>query len=123
MSTNPTTVSSGNNTGNVELKSIKTIKFTGDENEWKEWNRKVQAYFRQKGWITAIENESAATDEQKANALNFLVMSMSGVAFAFVQDATSAQAVWDELRDEYEPNEDSDIYDLQESFTKCLLKS
>ena len=116
-------VSSSSGTGNVQVKSVKTIRFDGDEKDWREWSRKVLAYFKQQGWSDAILNPDQADDEIKGKALNFLVMSLSGLAFTFVQDATDAGEVWSELVDEFEPNEDVDIYDIQESFTKCKLKS
>ena len=109
--------------GAVEIKSIKSIKFGGDEKLWREWSRKVLAYFGQQGWQNAVLDEKKATDQEKNRALNFLVMSLTGKAFAFVQDATSAATVWAELSEEFEPNDDVDVFDIQEAFSKCLLKN
>ena len=121
-------VSGGNGSGNVsggsvEIKSVKTIKFGGEDENWREWSRKVLAYFGQQGWTEAILDEKKASESEKNKALNFLVMSLTSRAFAFVQDATSAATVWRELCEEYEPNDDVDVYDIQESFSKCQLKS
>ena len=119
----PGSVVSNPGAGGVQVKSIKTIRFDGEEKNWREWSRKVLAFFKQQGWADAVLNPKVATDEMKTKALNFLVMSLSGIAFSYVQDATDASEVWNELVDEYEPNEDVDLYDIQENFTKCKLKN
>ena len=54
--------------------------------------------------------------------MNFLTLSLSGVAFAYVENANSAKECWDDLLEEYEPKGDMDAYDLAEEFTKCVLQ-
>ena len=80
-------VSSGNGAGNVsggsvEIKSVKTIKFGGEEGNWREWSRKVLAYFGQQGWTNAVLDEKKASESEKNKALNFLIMSLTSRAFA-----------------------------------------
>ena len=104
--------------------SVKIITFSGKDQEWREWSKKVIAFSEMKGWKKALlEGSGDVTDEMKSNALNFLTMSLTDKAFAFVENATDPQEVWQELNDEYEPCEDTDVYDLQEQFTKCRLSS
>ena len=103
--------------------SVKMIAFSGKEREWREWSKKVIAFGTMKGWVSAILGENKATAKQKSDAMSFLTMSLTGKAFAFVEDATDPHVVWCELNDEFEPCEEVDIYDLQEEFTRCKLKS
>ena len=107
------------------LESVKTIKFTGDEKKWREWHKKVEAYAKVKGFHKALlDNEDkAVTEKMRDNALNFLTMCLCGTAFAFVEDAANAAQVWKELKEEYSPSEDIDIYSLQEEFLRCKLNS
>ena len=107
------------------LESVKTIKFTGDEKKWREWHKKVEAYAKVKGFHKALinNNDSAVTDKMRDNALNFLTMCLCETAFAFVEDASNAAQVWNELKEEYSPSEDIDVYSLQEEFLRCTLKS
>ena len=107
------------------LESVKTIKFTGDEKKWREWHKKVEAYAKVKGFHKALidNNDSAVTDKMRDNALNFLTMCLCGTAFAFVEDASNAAQVWNELKEEYSPSEDIDVYSLQEDLLRCKLKT
>ena len=52
--------------GGVQVKSIKTIRFDGNEKNWREWSRKALAYLKQQGWSEALLNPSNADDEAKA---------------------------------------------------------
>ena len=107
------------------LESVKTIKFTGDEKKWREWHKKVEAYAKVKDFHKALldDKDKAVTDKMRDNALNFLTMCLCGTAFAFVEDASNAAQVWSELKEEYSPSEDIDVYSLQEEFLRCKLKS
>ena len=103
------------------LTSVKSLIFSGKESYWKEWSTKVKAYGRTKGWEEALLKEDAK-QESKDEALNFLIMSLTGNAFIFVSHATDPYLVWNELCTEFEPKEDMDLYDLKESFSNCKLK-
>ena len=67
------------------------------------------------------DKDPGCTESMKDNALNFLTMSLTDKAFAFVEHETSPTTVWDELREEYSPGEDIDVYDLQEDFSEAKL--
>ena len=112
-------------TNESALESVKTIKFTGDEKKWREWHKKVEAYAKVKGFHEALldNNGTGVTEKMRNNALNFLTMCLCGTAFAFVEDATDAAQVWKELKEEYSPSEDIDVYTLQEEFLRCKLTS
>ena len=101
--------------------SVKALSFSGKRSYWKEWSIKVLAYGRTKKWEKALTDEDATSD-QKDEALNFLIMSLTGHAFIYVAHATDPYKVWQELCNEYEPKDDMDVYDLKESFTKCKLE-
>ena len=103
------------------LETVKVIRFIGDPDMWREWSRKVQSYGKTKGWDKALVEVTGVTDKQKSDALNFLTLSLSGVAFAYVENASSAKECWDDLLEEFEPKSDMDAYDLAEEFTKCVL--
>ena len=100
--------------------SVKALSFSGKRSYWKEWSIKVLAYGRTKKWEKALTDKQASSD-QKDEALNFLIMSLTGNAFIYVAHATDPYTVWQELCSEYEPKDDMDVYDLKESFTKCKL--
>ena len=112
---------SGTSTG---IESVKAIPFSGlKPRKYREWNKKVLAFAKTKGWALALTDESNSKCTQKMvdNALNFLTMCLTDKAFAFVEHAKSPSVVWSELKDEYSPGEDIDIYDLQEDFSECKL--
>ena len=112
----------GNGEGKKKtLTSVKSLMFSGKESYWKEWSTKVKAYGRTKGWEDALLVNDA-TQESKDEALNFLIMSLTGNAFIFVSHANDPYLVWSELCAEFEPKEDMDLYDLKESFSTCRLK-
>ena len=107
------------------LASVKVIPFSGKDEEWREWSKKVLAFATVKGWQKALFSTSSqdkeVTDQMMVSALNFLTMSLTDQAFAFVENAPNAAQVWDELNEEFEPCEDTDVYELQEEFTRCKL--
>ena len=85
----------------------------------------MEAYAKVKGFHKTLinNNDSAVTDKMRDNALNFLTMCLCETAFAFVEDASNAAQVWNELKEEYSPSEDIDVHSLQEEFLRCTLKS
>ena len=103
------------------ITSVKALSFSGKRNYWKEWSIKVLAYGRTKKWEKALTDQNATSD-QKDEALNFLIMSLTGHAFIYVAHATDPYTVWQELCNKYEPKDNMDVYDLKESFTKCKLE-
>ena len=103
------------------LTSVKSLSFSGRSGYWREWSTKVLAYGRTKGWELALIDENASK-ELKDEALNFLIMSLTGNAFIFVSHAKDPYLVWQELCSEFEPTEDMDLYDIKESFSNCCLK-
>ena len=103
------------------LTSVKSLSFSGRSGYWREWSTKVLAYGRTKGWESALTDENASK-ESKDEALNFLIMSLTGNAFIFVSHAKDPYLVWQELCSEYEPTEDMDLYDIKETFSNCRLK-
>ena len=108
-----------------KLESVKLIKYTGRQERWREWSKKVIAYSKTKNFNLALTDFSNAkvTEKMKADALNFLTMSLSGEAFSFVENSDNAGEVWAELVEEYAPTDDNQIFDLQEEFLKCTLAS
>ena len=109
---------------NRDMKTVKIITFDGDESKWKEWYKKVLAFASMKGWNLALtdEDDVNCTDEMKKEAMNFLMMALTDKAFAFVENASSPQTVWEELFDEYEPCEDIDKFEVLKQFQECKLK-
>ena len=89
------------------LTSVKSLSFSGKDSYWKEWSTKVLAYSRTKGWEVALVDENASK-EAKDEALNFLIMSLTGNAFIFVSHGKDPFVVWEELCSEYEPKVDMD---------------
>ena len=114
---------SGNDSskGKKSLTSVKALSFDGKHSYWKEWSTKVLAYGRTKGWEVALTDENTK-QEVKDEALNFLIMSLTGNAFLFVSHASDPFTVWKELCDEFEPTEDMDLYDIKEEFSNCQMK-
>ena len=101
--------------------SVKIIPFSGCESEWREWSKKVLAFSEMKGWGEALVKQKDVKQENKADALNFLTMSLTDKAFAFVENASDPSEVWSELNEEFEPCEETDVYELQELYTRCKL--
>ena len=108
-----------------KLESVKLIRYTGKQEKWREWSKKVMAYSRTKNFNLALTDfaNPLVTDKMKTDALNFLTMSLSGEAFSFVENSDNAGEVWNELTEEYAPTDDNQIFDLQEEFLKCHLIS
>ena len=108
----------------TQVASVKSIPFSGIKpRKYREWHKKVLAFGQTKGWALALtdDQDPKCTDKMRDNAINFLTMSLTDKAFAFVEHESSPTAVWQELREEYSPGEDIDVYDLQEDFSEARL--
>ena len=112
-------------TDKKEMKTVKIISFAGDEGSWREWSKKVLAFAEVKGWKLAVtdENNAKCTENMRKEALNFLMMSLTGKAFAFIENSKSAQTTWEELCEEHEPSEESDLFEIEKQFSDCKFAS
>ena len=74
----------------LESKSIRVIKFNGEDDKWREWSAKTQAVGTLKGWWDAVEGEDvdhtdkeAVEERERANekAHHYLLLSCCDGAF------------------------------------------
>ena len=110
----------------TQIASVKSIPFSGIKpRKYREWHKKVLAFGKTKGWALALTDDAdpKCTEKMKDAAINFLTMSLTDKAFAFVEHKSSPTAVWQELREEYSPGDDIDVYDLQEDFSEARLRA
>ena len=97
-------------------KMYKHIKFTGEEEEWKEWSTKTKMIGKRKGWWDALIKDmthkgvtsltKAQLDERKLNeeACGYLTLCCTKKAFKIVSSAEedNAHKMWEVLKKKYE---------------------
>ncbi len=114
--------------------SIKTIPFSGLDEDWREWHTKVKAMAKKRGWYSALvqdlsivpltEDAEEKTARIKANddAYLWLVLSTSKRAFLHVESSQeNAYVAWTNLLDRYEASDTMDLLSLLQDFTKCVM--
>jgi hypothetical protein len=91
------------------LTSVKSIPFDGNEDKYREWTSKALAFGREKGFDKALTEsrmveETPGTEEAKKikkendTAYNFLIQSVTGTAFPYVENANGhARTAWKNL--------------------------
>jgi hypothetical protein len=114
--------------------SIKTIPFSGLDEDWREWLMMVKAVAKKRGWHSALINdlsivpttedatERAARLKANDDAYLWLVMSTSKRAFLHVESSQeNAYVAWNNLLDRYEASDTMDLLLLLQDFTKCVM--
>jgi hypothetical protein len=124
--------------------SIKVIPFSGERAKFREWESKWLAYARVKGFhkvmtrketVPAESQLSKTADEVKNEDLNNsgyaqLILSVSGTAFSYVDDAKTTDLpdgdlalAYEKLQEEYAPKGRSDLVEVKTQFNNCALES
>ena len=126
-------MASRDETDNREV-SIKTIPFSGLDEDWREWHMKVKAVAKKRGWYSALLNDlsivpttedaiqKAARMKANDDAYLWLVLSTSKKAFLHVESSKeNAFVAWNNLLDRYEASDSMDLLSLLQDFTKCVM--
>ena len=105
--------------------SIKTIPFSGLDEDWREWHTKVKAMAKKRGWYSALVQELSIipltedAEEKTArikvndNAYHWLVLSTSKRAFLHVESSQeNAYVAWTNLLERYEASDTMDLLSL-----------
>ena len=111
----------------LESKSIRVIKFNGEDDKWHEWSAKTQAVGTLKGWWDAVEGEDvdhtdkeAVEERERANekAHHYLLLSCCDGAFPYVEGSNgNAKAAWNALKERFEASEAVDLVELEGEFS------
>jgi hypothetical protein len=116
--------------------SIKTIPFLGLGKDWREWNMKVKAVAKKRGWYSAFLNDlgiipttkddvtqKAARMKANDDAYLWLVLSTSKRVFLPVESSQeNAFLAWNNLLDRYNKASNTmDLLSLLQDFTKCVM--
>ena len=115
--------------------SIKTLPFSGQDEDWDEWSSKALAIASKRGWREALERDltivregmsdevKVANEKANSSAFYWLVLSLKGEQFARVDSANgNAYYAWSMLKERYEGQEQMDLIELTVSFMKSRLK-
>ena len=113
--------SSGAKLGGLE--SIKYYVFNGENKErWHKYYIKTLAFAEVKGWREGLTKDDASKEHQ-TNAKNYLIMSLTGKAFRFINQVMKANEIWEALKDEYSPTKEEYCYKLEQQFKQYVMEN